>query len=81
MNFKNDEKNRQIKGGCVTAVHFILFNFANYSPSIAMELKIGKKITCKWKKSEILDKQTCLLSIIFEVLSSNQLTLNSFQKP
>ena len=24
--------------GCVTAVQIILFNFANYSPSIAMEL-------------------------------------------
>ena len=28
---------------------FILFNFANYSPSIAMELKVGKEITCKWQ--------------------------------
>ena len=33
--------------GCVTAVQFILFNFANYSPSIAMELKVSKEITCK----------------------------------
>ena len=33
--------------GCVTAVHFILFYFANYSPSIAMELKVGKEIACK----------------------------------
>ena len=31
-------------------------NFANYSPSIAMELKV-----------EIRDKQICLLSIILEV--------------
>ena len=29
------------------AVHFILFNFANYSPSIGMELKVSKEITCK----------------------------------
>ena len=29
------------------AVRFILFNFANYSPSIAMELKVSKEITCK----------------------------------
>ena len=29
------------------AVQFILFNFANYSPSIAMELKVNKEIT--WK--------------------------------
>ena len=33
--------------GCVTAVQFILFNFADYSPSIAMELKVSKEIT--WK--------------------------------
>ena len=25
----------------------ILFYFPNYSPSIAMELKVGKEITCK----------------------------------
>ena len=38
-----------IKRGCVTAVQFILFNFANYSPSIAMELKLSKEITWKWQ--------------------------------
>ena len=27
------------------AVQFILFNFANYSPSIAMELEVSKEIT------------------------------------
>ena len=32
---------------CVTAVQFILFNFANYSPIVAMELKVSKEITCK----------------------------------
>ena len=35
--------------GCVTAVPFILFNFANYSPSIAVELKVSREITCKWQ--------------------------------
>ena len=39
--------------GCVTAVQFILFNFASYSPSIAMELKVSKQITCKWHKQKI----------------------------
>ena len=29
------------------AVQFILFNLANYSPSIAMEPKVSKEITCK----------------------------------
>ena len=36
-----------LKGLCFTAVQFILFYFANYLPSIAMELKVGKEIT--WK--------------------------------
>ena len=31
------------------AVLFILFNFANYSPSIAMEIKVSKAITGKWQ--------------------------------
>ena len=31
------------------AVQFILFNFANHSPSIAMELKVSKEITGKWQ--------------------------------
>ena len=35
--------------GPVTAVQLILFNFANYLPSIAMELKVSKEITCKWQ--------------------------------
>ena len=29
------------------AVQFILFNFANYLSSIAMELEVSKEITCK----------------------------------
>ena len=33
--------------GCVTAAHFIFFNFANYLSSIAMELKVSKEITDK----------------------------------
>ena len=76
--------------GCATAVQFILFNFANYSPSIAMELKVSKEITCKWQnqRSET-NKYIWLLSIIFEVASSwnsrdqlwKTVRLNSFQKP
>ena len=31
------------------SVQFILFNFANYLPSNAMELKVSKEITCKWQ--------------------------------
>ena len=40
-------KKLQFNRSCFTAVQFILFNFANYSPSIAMELKVSKEITCK----------------------------------
>ena len=47
------------------AVLFILFNFANYSPSIAMKFKVRNYMLMT--KSEIRDKQICLLSIIFEV--------------
>ena len=43
----NHGKATQVTRGCVKAVQFILFNFANYSPSIAMELKVSKEITCK----------------------------------
>ena len=49
------------------AVQFILFNFANYSPSITMELKVSKETA---GKSEIRDKQICLLSIISELADS-----------
>ena len=37
---------RDLKGR-VTAAQLLLFNFANYSPSIAMRLKVSKEITCK----------------------------------
>ena len=36
----------QLKGLCNgSPIHF--FYFTNYSPSIAMELKVSKEITCK----------------------------------
>ena len=57
------------KRSCVTAVHFILFAFANYSPSIAMELKVSKECTCK-RQNQRPETNSCLLSIIFEVASS-----------
>ena len=44
------ELSKQVERGHVTAVQFILFNFANYSPSIAMKLKVSKEITCKLQK-------------------------------
>ena len=40
----NGDMNAQL---IVTAVQFILFNFASYSPSIAIELKVSKEITFK----------------------------------
>ena len=38
---------KDLKGLYHGTVQFILFNFANYSPSVAMELKVSKEITCK----------------------------------
>ena len=43
----NIDDRQETERGCVTAVQFILFNLANYSPSIVMELKVSKEITCK----------------------------------
>ena len=45
----NIDDRQETERGCVTAVQFILFNFANYSPSIVMELKVSKEITGKWQ--------------------------------
>ena len=36
-----------IKGAVSRQASIFLFNFANYSTSIAMELKVSKEITCK----------------------------------
>ena len=38
-----------VKAAVWRQVQFILFYFANYSPSITMELKVSKEITCKWQ--------------------------------
>ena len=38
--------------GCVTVVQFILFNFADYYPSIAMDDKVSKEITIKWQNQK-----------------------------
>ena len=46
------------------------FNFANYSPSIAMEPYSKHRNYLEMTKSEIRDKQICLLSVIFEVANS-----------
>ena len=56
--------------GAVSWVQFILFNVANYSPSIAMELKVSEEITGKWQIRDPRQTNICLLSIIFEVASS-----------
>ena len=38
-----------LRGAVSRQVQFILFNFASYSPSMAMELKVSNEITCKWQ--------------------------------
>ena len=39
----------QLKGTVSQHSSLFLFNFANHSPSITMELKVSKEITCKWQ--------------------------------
>ena len=75
-----------LKGLCHgSPVHFV--KFFQQLALIAMELKVSnsKKLHVNDKRSEIWDKQICLLSIIFEVASSRDqlwktVRLNSFQK-
>ena len=45
-NVVQNHLNIALLNGCVTAVQIILI-FANYSPSIAIELKVSKELTCK----------------------------------
>ena len=76
---------RYLLKGCVTAVQFILFNFANYSTSIAMELEVSKKITCKWQNQRS-ETNKCLLSIVlletlpFTMVSSHIETVTTWHR-
>ena len=47
--YRDNTTQARLERGCVTAVQFILFTFAKYSPSIGMELKVSKEITRKWQ--------------------------------
>ena len=55
------------------AVQFFLFNFANYSPSIAMELKVSKEITYKWQnqRSETNKYVLCVLFLKLQAAGIN----------
>ena len=62
--------------GCVTAVQFILFNFsnfANHSPSIAMELKVSKETKRKWQnqRSETNKYVSCALFSKLQAAGTN----------
>ena len=68
------------------AVHLILFNFANYSPSIAMELKVNKEITWKWQNQRF-ETNKYVSCALFLKLQTEEINieklfnrLNSFQK-
>ena len=43
------EARDNLKGAVSPQSSSFLFNFANYSPSVAMELEVSKEITCKWQ--------------------------------
>ena len=45
-----------LRGAVSRQVQFILFNFASYSPSMAMELKVSNEITCKWQNQRSVTK-------------------------
>ena len=49
------------------AVQFILFNFASYLPSIAMELKVSKEITCKWHKERFKTNKHVFLALLLKL--------------
>ena len=63
---------RELKGAVSRQSSSFCYNFANYSPSVAMELKVlSKEITCKWQNQRFeTNMQKCLLSVIFEVANS-----------
>ena len=65
MPFYSEALTRQVRKAehHVTAVRFILFHFANYSPSIAMELKASNSKENTWR----FETNKCLLRIIIEV--------------
>ena len=46
--------------GPVTAVQLILFNFANYLPSIAMELEVSEETTHKWQNHNLVTNKYVL---------------------
>ena len=48
-------------------VQFILFNFANYSPSIAMELKVSTEITCKWQNQRCKTNKYVYLALFLKL--------------
>ena len=43
----SSRSNVQLKGAVSRHSSSFLLYFANYSPSMAMELKVGKEMTCK----------------------------------
>ena len=55
------------------AVQFILFNFADYSPSIVMEFKVNKEITGKWQnqRSETNEYVSWALFLVLQAAGIN----------
>ena len=67
-----------LKRGYVTVVQLIFSNFAKYSPSIAMELKESKEITCKWQNQIGSETYTYVSWALFLKLPAAGI---SFEKP
>ena len=56
-----------VKAAVWRQVQFILFYFANYSPSITMELKVGKEITCKWQDQRLETNKYVLWALFLKL--------------
>ena len=63
------------------AVQFILLYFANYSFSIAMELKVSKEITCKWQNQRSETNKYVSWELFLKLQAAGINFEKLFQKP
>ena len=66
-------------------MQLIFFNFANYSPWIAMPLKVSKEITCKWQNQRLETNKYVSWALFLKLQAADinfekTVGLNSFQK-
>ena len=69
-----------VKAAVWRKVQFILFYFANYSPSITMELKVGKEITCKWQDQRLETNKYVLWALFLKLQTLKNCWAEQFSK-